>query len=135
MTEFVPPGHTGHAALLEGHSPKVAETFTRLVDLVRQVMPEATEQLDLPDRLLPFGFGPAGAVRLPDFAVALIPHTDHVTVQLADGALLPDPSGLVEGTGKRIRHVKCRNAEDVARPALNALLAEQAARRRSGGTR
>ena len=26
-------------------------------------------------------------------------------LQLADGALLTDPAGIVEGTGKRIRHV------------------------------
>lgn len=134
MNETVPPGHAEHAALLEGHSVSVVEAFTRLVDLVREVMPEATEQLDLPDHLLAFGFGSAGAIRLRDFAVALIPHTGHVNVQLADGAVLPDPAGIVEGTGKRIRHVKCRTAQDVARPALRALLTEQADRRRSGGT-
>jgi hypothetical protein len=51
-------------------------------------------------------------------------------VQLADGAMLDDPTGIVEGTGKRIRHVKCRSLDDVARPGLRALLVEQAARRR-----
>ena len=54
-----------------------------------------------------------------------------MNVQLADGAQLPDPDGIVEGTGKRIRHVKCRTLDDVARPALRALLVEQAERRRS----
>jgi hypothetical protein len=62
----------------------------------------------------------------------LIPQTAHVNVQFADGALLPDPEGIVEGTGKRIRHVKCRTPDDVARPALRALLEEQSLRRRSG---
>ena len=62
-------------------------------------------------------------------AVGLIPHTAHVNVQLADGGLLDDPSGIVEGTGKRIRHVKCRSLDDVARPALRDLLVQQAARR------
>ena len=94
-------------------------------------MPDATEQLDLPDRLLAFGFGPPGGQRLRDLAVALIPHTAHVNVQLADGALLDDPSGIVEGTGKRIRHVKCQSLADVSRPALRALLDQQAARRRA----
>jgi hypothetical protein len=67
-----------------------------------------------------------------DLAVALIPHAAHVNVQLADGAVLDDPAGIVEGTGKRIRHVKCRSVEDVARPALRQLLAQQAARRQDG---
>lgn len=118
------------ATLLEPHSPLVRDVFGALRALAREVIPDAEEQVDLPDRLLAFGFGPPGGVRMRGLAVALIPHTRHVNVQLADGAVLPDPAGIVEGTGKRIRHVKCRSLEDAARPALRALLVEQAALRR-----
>ena len=118
--------------LLDPHTPTVREIFTALRALARDVMPDAVEQLDFPDRLLAYGFGPPGGVRLSGLAVALIPHSAHVNVQLADGALLPAPAGIVEGTGKRIRHVTCRSLDDVARPALRALLEEQASRRRSG---
>jgi hypothetical protein len=118
--------------LISGHDRPVQQVFTALRALVREVMPDAVEQLDLPDRVLAFGFGPPGGIRLSGFAVGLIPHTAHVNVQLADGALLPDPVGIVEGTGKRIRHVKCRSLEDVARPGLRTLLEEQASRRRTG---
>jgi hypothetical protein len=116
--------------LLAPQTPIVREVVLALRSLVREVMPDATEQVDLPDRLVAFGFGPPGGTRLRDFAVGLIPHRAHVNVQLADGALLDDPTGIVEGTGKRIRHVKCRSLEDVTRPALRTLLADQAARRR-----
>lgn len=116
-------------ALLERHSPAVREIFLALQSLVRDAMPGATEQLDLPDHLVAFGFGPPGGVRMRGLTVALIPHASHVNVQLADGALLDDPTGIVEGTGKRIRHVKCRSLDDVARPALRSLLAQQSARR------
>jgi hypothetical protein len=119
-------------ALLERHTPAVREVFIGLRALVREVAPDAVEQLDLPDRVLAFGVGPPGGVRLSGFAIGLIPHTAHVNVQLADGALLADPDGIVEGTGKRIRHVKCRSLDDVARPALRALLEDQASRRRPG---
>ena len=115
--------------LLEPHTQTVRDVFAALRALVREAMPDATEQVDLPDRLLAFGFGPPGGVRMQGFAVALIPHTAHVNVQLADGADLADPTDIVEGTGKRIRHVKCRSLEDVVRPALRALLEEQAALR------
>ncbi len=106
------------------------EIFVALQALVREVMPDASEQLDLPDRLVAFGFGPPGGVRLPGLAVALIPHATHVNVQLADGAALTDRKAIVEGTGKRVRHVKCRSIADVARPALRSLLEEQARLRR-----
>ena len=121
------------ATLLEPHSAPVRDVFGALRALVREVMPDAEEQLDLPDRVLAFGFGPPGGVRMRGMAVGLIPHTAHVNVQLADGAQLPDPAGIVEGTGKRIRHVKCRSLDDVARPPLRMLLEEQGALRRPHG--
>ena len=62
-----------------------------------------------------------------DLLFAIAPHRQHVNLQFADGALLPDPGSLMEGTGKRIRHVKCRTPEDAARPALRALVDEQLA--------
>lgn len=120
------------ATLLEPHSPAIRDVFGALRALAREVMPDAQEQVDQPDRVLAWGFGPPGGVRMSGFAVGLIPHTAHVNVQLADGALLPDPDGIVEGTGKRIRHVKCRSLDDVARPALRALIEAQADRRRGG---
>jgi Domain of unknown function (DU1801) len=116
--------------ILEGRSPAVREIFEALRLLVRAVMPDAAEQVDVPDRLLAFGFGPPGGTRMKGLAIALIPHSAHVNLQLADGADLEDPTGIVEGTGKRIRHVKCRSLDDVARPAIRQLLEEQAGRRR-----
>ena len=121
------------AILLEPHTSTVRDVFRALHALTREVMPDAQEQVDLPDRVLAFGFGPPGGVRMRGLAVGLIPHSAHVNVQLADGALLDDPTGIVEGTGKRIRHVKCRSVEDVARPALRGLLEDQAERRRPTG--
>ena len=118
------------ATLLEPHTTTVRDVFRALRALTREVMADAQEQVDLPDRVLAFGFGPPGGVRMRGLAVGLIPHSAHVNVQLADGALLDDPTGIIEGTGKRIRHVKCRSLEDVARPALRALLEAQAERRR-----
>lgn len=118
----------GANELLAGHSPQVRAVFEALRDLAREAMPDATEQVDLPDHLVAFGLGSPGTVRMRDLAVAIAPHTAHVNVQLAHGALLDDPTGIVEGTGKRIRHVKCRTLADVQRPALRRLLEEQAAR-------
>ncbi len=112
--------------LLDDSTPEVRAIFLAALDLVRDVMPDANGQLDLPDRLVAFGHGSPGGTRMRDFAIALILHRAHVNVQLADGALLENLDGLVEGTGKRIRHVKCRSVEDVGRPALRELIRAQA---------
>jgi hypothetical protein len=128
MSASIPPDLV---PLLAGQADEVAAVFIGLRALAREIMPDAEEALDLPDRVLAFGYGPPGGVRMRGLAVGLIPHAAHVNVQLADGADLADPDGIVEGTGKRIRHVKCRDLADVARPALRALIAAQAARTRS----
>jgi hypothetical protein len=46
----------------------------------------------------------------------------HVTFGFLRGTSLPDPAGLLEGTGKNLRHVKLRTAEDVSEPALKKLI-------------
>jgi hypothetical protein len=47
----------------------------------------------------------------------------HVNVGFFHGAALNDPAGLLEGTGKRMRHVKLRRGEPVNAAALNELIA------------
>lgn len=47
----------------------------------------------------------------------------HVNVGFFHGAALNDPAGLLEGSGKRMRHVKLRPGENLNEKALNALIA------------
>jgi hypothetical protein len=90
-------------------------------------MPEAREIVDWGNHLLAYSLGE----RMRDLAFAIIAHKAHVNLQLADGVDLADPDGLVEGTGKRIRHVKCRSIEDCDRPALRRLIDQQIAATRA----
>ena len=46
----------------------------------------------------------------------------HASVGFFHGAALPDPAGLLEGTGKRMRHVKLRPGGEVDEEALGALI-------------
>jgi hypothetical protein len=46
----------------------------------------------------------------------------HVNVGFFYGALLKDPAGLLEGTGKRMRHVKLRPGREVDAAALGNLI-------------
>ena len=47
----------------------------------------------------------------------------HVNVGFFYGSALDDPAGLLEGAGKRMRHVKLRWAQQVNAPALSELIA------------
>ena len=48
----------------------------------------------------------------------------HVGVEFWRGTSLKDPSHLLEGTGKNLRHVKVRTVADATCPAMLALLRE-----------
>jgi hypothetical protein len=50
--------------------------------------------------------------------------TAHASVGFFHGAALADPAGLLEGAGKRMRHVKLRPGEAVDAAALGALIDE-----------
>src|SRR3954469_19703694 len=46
----------------------------------------------------------------------------HVNVGFFAGASIADPEGLLEGTGKFMRHVKVRPGAEVNEPALTTLI-------------
>lgn len=46
----------------------------------------------------------------------------HASIGFYEGASLPDPAGLLEGSGKRMRHVKLRWGRPVDAAALVALI-------------
>lgn len=49
--------------------------------------------------------------------------TAHVNIGFFKGSELPDPTGLLLGTGKAMRHVKLKPGEPVDEAALRALIA------------
>ena len=110
---------------LDASAPVVAETARALRLVVLEGFPDAVETFDPADGLLAIGTGRS----MRDFVFAIIPHKSHVNLQLADGARLPNRDGRIEGTGKRIRHVKARSVEDARAPWVRAAIAAQLAYR------
>lgn len=55
----------------------------------------------------------------------IIVYKEHVDFGFFGGARLKDPRGLLEGTGKGLRHIKVREAKDI-RPKEFAALLKQA---------
>jgi hypothetical protein len=109
--------------LLEPHAPSVQATARALRDAIRVEIDEVDERVDFGNKLIAYG----RSMRMRDLLFAVIPHAAHVNLQLADGVDLPDPTGIVEGTGKRIRHVKVRSVEDASAPAVRDLIRAQLA--------
>jgi hypothetical protein len=66
--------------------------------------------------------GPVACVEDAPFSYVNV-FRSHVNVGFFYGATLADRAGLLEGAGKRMRHVKLRLAEPVNAIALNELIA------------
>ncbi len=108
---------------LAGLPPDVTDLAHRARSLVFELMPDAVEQVKAGWKAIWYGRGAGRDEQL----LVIQPKQSWVNLAFADGAQLPDPTGLLEGTGKRIRHVKLRRPEDVENPALRALVAAQVA--------
>ena len=113
----------GFERILEGNAPDVVATAHALRATVKAAMPDVVEQVDFGNGLLAFG----RSMAMRDLLFAIIPHKSHVNLQLADGADLPNPDGSIEGTGKRIRHVKVRSVEAASSPAVRTAIDAQIA--------
>ena len=113
--------------LLDGRPENIRAVALALRDVIRAEFPEVVESVDFGNKLLAFG----GSMRMRDLMFAVIPHSAHVNLQLADGVDLPDPTGIVEGTGKRIRHVKVRSVEQAGSAPVRDLVRAQVAARRA----
>ena len=92
---------------LRSHTPEVQAAARALEVVIRDELPDVVVQYDEGNGLLAFG----RSMKMQDLLFALIPHAGWVNLQLADGALLPNPDAMIEGTGKRIRHIKVPSPE------------------------
>jgi hypothetical protein len=115
------------ALAFDRHLDATASSLADIAQALRRTVldgfPAAIEVFDAGDGILVFGTGRS----MRDFLFAIIPHKMHINLQLADGVDLPNPDGRIEGTGKRIRHVKVRTVEDAGAPWLRAVVAAQLA--------
>ena len=116
---------------LNGYPTKVQDIALRLRSIVRSAVPGACETLDRSARIVGYGFGPGYS----DTICVIIPSKKGVKLGIARATELPDPRGLLEGSGKVHRHVAFAERSDLRRAGLKALLASSLAawRKRSEG--
>lgn len=105
--------------LLAQTEPALRPLATRLREVVLEIDPKAVESVRLGDRSATYG---VGARKMREGYCYVLPYTSWVNLGFYQGVTLPDPEGLLEGTGARLRHVKIRSLEDAQRPALRALI-------------
>ena len=68
--------------------------------------------------------------RMKDNICVLVVYRQHVNLMFPRGVDLKDPEGVLEGSGKAMRHVKMRAPADVDQPGVRRLIAQ--AKQRKG---
>jgi hypothetical protein len=59
---------------------------------------------------------------MSDSYAYIIPYKEWVDLGFYQGVELPDPDGLLEGSGAKLRHVKIRSIHDANRPTVRVLI-------------
>lgn len=100
------------------YTPEVQHLIVAARILVLKLLPGSIEQIDFPSRIIAYGYGKKYA----DLIVAISPFKTYVNLMFSRGVEIFDPEGLLEGTGKKARHIKLKIKEDILNPAVSDLL-------------
>ena len=87
--------------------------------LIVSVLPSVVEVAWPRQRVIGYGVGPK---KMSEHFCYIGIATRHITLGFYYGTQLPDPAGLLEGTGKLLRHIKIQTREQLDDPAVRRLL-------------
>ena len=104
---------------IDGFSKPIQFLARETRKLIHRILPDVVEVAWVQQKNIGFG---TGIKKNTEHFCWLMPATKHVTLGFNYGAELPDPSQLLEGTGKLFRHVKIRSSEQLKDTALIDLL-------------
>lgn len=104
--------------LLAAYDANVRALALETRSVILATVPGIEETVDMQDKVVGYGFGPGYA----NLICTIILSKSGVKLGIVDSATLPDPDGLLEGTGKRHRYVACKKSSDITRPGVKRLL-------------
>jgi hypothetical protein len=108
------------------YSPEVGAVARQTFRWMRRKFPRATVLVYDNYNALAIGFGPNDRASDGVFSIALFPR--WVNLFFLEGAGLPDPNKILQGSGKQARSFRVENVEILDRPEVIALIEAEAAR-------
>ena len=116
------------AELPDGTETQVEAIARQLRAVVLSDYPEAIEVVRLGDKAASYGVGPK---KMSESHVYIMPKAKYVNLGFWHGVNVEDPEGLLEGTGKKMRHVKVHSLEQASDPNVRRLVSAALAERRT----
>ena len=98
----------------------VRAILSQIRSMVRDSLPEANATEIIYHGALGYGPTASGFDRI----LYVAPQNGYVNLGFFYGTGIPDPAGLLEGTGKRMRHVKIKSVQAAQNSALLPLVRE-----------
>lgn len=109
------------------YSPDIAVEGRAALVKLRRLVPGAVEFIYDNYNWLVVGFCPSERASEAVLSLVFTPRWLSVCF-LQNGPELPDPTGLLRGSGKRVRNVRLESAKDLDKPAVRSLIKEALAR-------
>lgn len=110
----------GAAEFLSQYPEAICARALRLRDVLLTSLPGIIEEVDLPAKIVGYMYGRKYA----ETVCVIIPSKKGLKLGFYKGNELPDPQGLLEGTGKISRYVVMDSDAMVTSPELKQLIAE-----------
>ena len=114
--------------LVQLASEPLRPVVQRLRALILEIHPDACEVVRLGEKSASYGCGPR---KMIEGYAYIMPFRAWVNLGFFRGISLRDPQGLLEGSGRNLRHVKVRSTNDAERPGVRALIEEAYNERRT----
>jgi len=111
-------------------TPDIASQFRKARTEVRALFPRGFELVY--DNYNAFGCGYSTTAKASGVVISLVAYRKWVTLFFFHGAKLPDPEGILQGAGSRIRSVRLVSPEVLRSRAVRALLKHAIAPHREG---
>lgn len=111
------------AGFLAKYEPGIEARTWPILEAMRARLPGAIELVYDNYQFLAIGYAPGERTSEAIFSIAVAP-TKVALCFLQNGASLPDPEGILRGSGNQVRNLLLNDATDLDRPAVKALMAE-----------
>lgn len=108
----------GTTAILDQYEEAIAALGYRLRDFLLSVLENIIELPDATANVIGYGYGSG----YKDMICTIIPSKKGVKLGLAYGATLPDPAGLLQGSGKVHKYILLKSVADFDNEAVRLLL-------------
>ena len=103
---------------LSQYNEDVFSNALKLREVLFANLPGIIEQIDIPAKMIAYCYGQKYA----DLICVIIPSKKGLKLGFNRGTELPDPGGLLKGTGKISRYVIIKSDKEIKSPAIKKLL-------------